>query len=282
MPQPERGEVEEALRLPSACCTECGTHLDKHDYAFFRIGRLRAEVELAMRLLNLGVSREAVVRGLEQVLMDTMSDYRPASRAGKGGMMPHDRNGVLLSPGDRVTVEFTVRAVHMTEEFCNVDLVSVETMPPTGLPTILSAINTRQTVFKSDLITGTPPVSSGEPRCACGCNYEPEQTDCSSCCEYFCAPLPNSASGTIHIGATAGCPRCDEMRDAHDRKHALASKWKADAEEAERDLSLMHTEHDRLRGALLKIVERSPRTKIRDPRAWARKIAAAALATVTP
>lgn len=62
--------------------------------------------------------------------------------------MPHDRDGLLLSPGDRVTVEFTVRAVHMTEEFCNVDLISVEVMPPSGLPTILSAINTRQTVKK--------------------------------------------------------------------------------------------------------------------------------------
>lgn len=37
--------------------------------------------------------------------------------------MPHDKNGVALRPGDRVIVEFTVRAVYSTAETCNVDLV---------------------------------------------------------------------------------------------------------------------------------------------------------------
>ena len=78
--QPGCGEVEEALRLPNECCTSCGTHLDKHDYAFFRIGRLRSEIELTIRLLKQGVSAQRVIRELEQVLMDTMSNYRPSKR----------------------------------------------------------------------------------------------------------------------------------------------------------------------------------------------------------
>ena len=82
--QPERGEVEEALCLPSACCTFCRTHLDKHDYAFFRIGLLRGEITLAIRLLKQTCSSSSVISVLEQALMDTMSDYRPASRAVKG------------------------------------------------------------------------------------------------------------------------------------------------------------------------------------------------------
>lgn len=66
--------------IGTACCSSCGTHLDKHDYAFFRIGRLRSEIELAIRLLNQNVSPARVIRELEQVLMDTMSDYRPSKR----------------------------------------------------------------------------------------------------------------------------------------------------------------------------------------------------------
>lgn len=37
--------------------------------------------------------------------------------------MPHDKNGVLLQPGDRVLVEFTVRDVYPGAETCNVSLV---------------------------------------------------------------------------------------------------------------------------------------------------------------
>jgi len=60
--------------------------------------------------------------------------------------MPHDKNGILLAPGDRVTMEFTVKAVHATEDLCNVDLESVEPFYPHDTPSLLSAVNTRQLV----------------------------------------------------------------------------------------------------------------------------------------
>lgn len=60
--------------------------------------------------------------------------------------MPHDKNGELISVRDHVTVEFVVTAVSTGEEQCNVNLESVEGMPPNGYKTSLGAINTRQTV----------------------------------------------------------------------------------------------------------------------------------------
>lgn len=60
--------------------------------------------------------------------------------------MPHDKNGELVAVGDLVTIEFVVTAVHMSEDFCNVNLESVEGMPPSGTKTSLGAVNTRQTV----------------------------------------------------------------------------------------------------------------------------------------
>ena len=60
--------------------------------------------------------------------------------------MPHDKNGIVLQPGDRVTMEFTVKQVHATEELCNVSLESVEPFYPNDTPTLLSAVNTRQVV----------------------------------------------------------------------------------------------------------------------------------------
>ena len=37
----------------------------------------------------------------------------------------HDHNGTPLKVGDRVMVEFVVKQVHATEEFCNLTLESV-------------------------------------------------------------------------------------------------------------------------------------------------------------
>jgi hypothetical protein len=44
--------------------------------------------------------------------------------------MPHDKNGQLLSAGDRVIVRATVREVHQGEDFCNVTLESEEGRRP--------------------------------------------------------------------------------------------------------------------------------------------------------
>jgi hypothetical protein len=60
--------------------------------------------------------------------------------------MPHDVNGIELKVGDRVTIEFVVKEVHMTEEYCNVRLKSILPMPPyTDQFIDLMAVNTRQT-----------------------------------------------------------------------------------------------------------------------------------------
>lgn len=41
--------------------------------------------------------------------------------------MPHDKNGKLLKPGDKVSVEFTVTAVYPGADMCNISLArSVE------------------------------------------------------------------------------------------------------------------------------------------------------------
>lgn len=60
--------------------------------------------------------------------------------------MPHDRDGQVVNPGDHVTIEFVVQHVHQVEEFCNVQLRSVEKMPGNDAHIDLSAVNTRQVV----------------------------------------------------------------------------------------------------------------------------------------
>lgn len=60
--------------------------------------------------------------------------------------MPHDKNGQEIWTGDRVTMEFEVVSVVATEDYCNVNLRSVEGMPPLGKKTELGAVNTRQVV----------------------------------------------------------------------------------------------------------------------------------------
>lgn len=67
--------------------------------------------------------------------------------------MPHDKHDQELLAGDRVTVEFIVKSVCAGENHCNVNLESVEGMPPDGYKTTLSAINTRQTVKVSEKVS---------------------------------------------------------------------------------------------------------------------------------
>jgi len=60
--------------------------------------------------------------------------------------MPHDRHGATVQVGDRVRVEFIVKEMHLTEDYCNLSLESVERMPPTLEHRTMLAINARQTV----------------------------------------------------------------------------------------------------------------------------------------
>ena len=57
--------------------------------------------------------------------------------------MPHDRNGVLLNVGDRVTVEATVKSIVMQEDYCNVTLETICPMPPHTNPSTLT-LNAKQ------------------------------------------------------------------------------------------------------------------------------------------
>jgi hypothetical protein len=59
--------------------------------------------------------------------------------------MPHDSRGEELKVGDRILVPCRIKAIHLTEDYCNVDLETVEAMFPTQTPTTLT-LNSRQTV----------------------------------------------------------------------------------------------------------------------------------------
>jgi hypothetical protein len=57
--------------------------------------------------------------------------------------MPHDKNGALISEGDKVLVRCTVKSVTPGEEYCNVTLETVEPMyPSTNKDTIV--LNAKQ------------------------------------------------------------------------------------------------------------------------------------------
>lgn len=59
--------------------------------------------------------------------------------------MPHDINGKLVEVGQEVVMRFKVTAVQAGEEYCNVNLESVEKLyPATTYGTTLSAVNTKQ------------------------------------------------------------------------------------------------------------------------------------------
>lgn len=53
--------------------------------------------------------------------------------------MPHDKNGNELQVGDLVTLTLEVRAVHMTEDACNIDALAVS--PSRGIYAPLVSCN---------------------------------------------------------------------------------------------------------------------------------------------
>jgi hypothetical protein len=76
--------------------------------------------------------------------------------------MPHDKRGTELHVGDTVMVPCRVKAIHLTEEYCNVDLETKLTMPPLDTVQALT-LNSRQTIKPTathrfaDYGAGTPP-----------------------------------------------------------------------------------------------------------------------------
>jgi hypothetical protein len=59
--------------------------------------------------------------------------------------MPHDRDGQELKVGDLVNVPCRVKAIHLTEDYCNVDLEVRHPMPPAQTINTL-ALNAKQVV----------------------------------------------------------------------------------------------------------------------------------------
>lgn len=61
--------------------------------------------------------------------------------------MPHDKYDRELKVGDRIIVEYVIKDIHLTEEYCNVGLETVEPMFPTNGKTFLT-LNSKQVVLK--------------------------------------------------------------------------------------------------------------------------------------
>lgn len=73
--------------------------------------------------------------------------------------MPHDNRGEELKVGDIVFVPCVIKAIHLTEQYCNVDVETREMLLPTQRPTAIT-LNSRQTVkpratFEYRLVDGT-------------------------------------------------------------------------------------------------------------------------------
>ena len=61
--------------------------------------------------------------------------------------MPHDMNGKELKVGSTVMVPCNVKAIHQTEEYCNVDLETNLEMFPGGNRSQIT-LNSQQTILK--------------------------------------------------------------------------------------------------------------------------------------
>ena len=62
--------------------------------------------------------------------------------------MPHDFKGNELQVGDIVNIPCKVKAIHLTEEYCNVDLETCYRIWPTDNPMAIT-LNSRQTERKT-------------------------------------------------------------------------------------------------------------------------------------
>lgn len=60
--------------------------------------------------------------------------------------MPHDRDGNRLSVGDKVLVPCLVKAIHDTEDYCNVDIETVAPMFPSDKRSALT-LNAKQLIL---------------------------------------------------------------------------------------------------------------------------------------
>lgn len=66
--------------------------------------------------------------------------------------MPHDNKKQPLAVGDRVDIPCVVKAIHLSEEYCNVELESVVAMWPTEQRNSIT-LNSRQVVKQETPVT---------------------------------------------------------------------------------------------------------------------------------
>src|SRR4051812_22251084 len=59
--------------------------------------------------------------------------------------MPHDKRGTEVRVSDIVMAPCRVKAIHLTEDFCNVDIETQIAMPPLGTVSSFT-LNSRQTI----------------------------------------------------------------------------------------------------------------------------------------
>ena len=58
--------------------------------------------------------------------------------------MPHDMNGNILKVGDIVSIPCRITQIQLGEDYCNVSLETVKTMPPENKYTSSYSLNTKQ------------------------------------------------------------------------------------------------------------------------------------------
>lgn len=62
--------------------------------------------------------------------------------------MPHDKNGNVLKVGDIVNVPCKIKSISMGEEYCNVELQTIEKMFPSDNTSTMN-LNAKQVEFVS-------------------------------------------------------------------------------------------------------------------------------------
>lgn len=62
----------------------------------------------------------------------------------------HDAKGRELKVGDRVMIPCVIKAIHSDENYCNINLDSIATMPGNDNISSFGAVNTKQTLRAND------------------------------------------------------------------------------------------------------------------------------------
>jgi hypothetical protein len=66
----------------------------------------------------------------------------------------HDRNGTELKKGDVVLIPAVITELYAGEEFCNVQLKTVDGRRPDGMKELIGAINTGVLILHTRVVEG--------------------------------------------------------------------------------------------------------------------------------